>query len=137
MLDCMTDDLNRLNWHPIEEPAAEQLIAQTNSPGLVYGFRTSDLPAQLQKLPNPCSYYISGYMNTVPGPRGISVGGEILVARTDGDLTKNYQYVFGTSSGGQVVFAGPFKDFEGHHVRSGQQFAVSSMFNHTPFSPKT
>jgi len=52
----------------------------------------------------------------------------LVVARSDGALTKNYQFVFATSSEGQAYFAGPFKGF-GHHVSSGQQVAVESLFS--------
>jgi hypothetical protein len=68
-------------------------------------------------------------------PRGMVAGGEMLVARSSDAITKNDQFVFGTSSNGQIYFAGPFKGF-GHHVGSGQHVEVSSMFNNTPFSAK-
>jgi hypothetical protein len=132
----MADDIARINWHPIDEPAAQKITALTNSPGIVYGLNTNELPLQLQQLPNVCSYFVSAYLNAIPAPRGMQVGGEMLVARNDGALTKNDQFVFGTSSNGQVHFAGPFKGF-GHHVNSGQSVEVTSMFNNTPFSPKT
>jgi hypothetical protein len=132
----MTDDMARIKWHPIDLPAARQLTSLTTSPGMVYGLGPNALPAQLQQLPNVCSYYVSAYSNAIPAPRGMLVGGEMLVARVGDALTKNDQFVFGTSSNGQVFFAGPFKNFDGHHVSSGQQYHVTSMFNNTPFSPK-
>ncbi|MBS0374923.1 MAG: hypothetical protein JSR73_10090 [Proteobacteria bacterium] len=55
------------------------------------------------------------------------------MARSADGMTKHYLYGFGTNSAGQPVIAGPHKDFEGHHVSSGQTFAVNSMFAQSPF----
>lgn len=131
----MSDDTARIKWHPVDEAAAKALTAITNSPGVIYPIGTNSLPQQLHALPGVCSYYASAFTTGQPLPQGLTVGGEMLVARLAGSLTKNDQFVFGTSSNGQVCFAGPFKGY-GHHVSSGQQVAVSSMFNQTPFSTK-
>jgi hypothetical protein len=80
------------------------------------------------------SYYISGYTTGQSLPTGFSAGGEMLVTRTDGPLSKNYQWAFGVGSEGTVAMIGPFKDFADHHVSSGQPVSVESLFNHTPFS---
>jgi hypothetical protein len=122
-------------WHPVDQAAASALTMATNSPGLVYPVGTNGLPQQLQAMPGVCSYFVSGYTTGLPLPSGITVGGEMLVARADGALTKNYQFAFGTSSNGQVCYCGPFKG-HGHHVSSGQAMPVNSMFNQTPFSTK-
>jgi hypothetical protein len=103
---------------------------------MVYPMGSNQLPHQLHRIPGVSSYYVSGYTTGVPLPQGITVGGEMLVARSDQNLTKNYQFVFGTSSNGQVCYAGPFKNFPGHHVSSGQSVVVSSLFGNTPFSTK-
>jgi hypothetical protein len=131
----MSDDRARIKWHPLDENAARALTAITNSPGVVYPIGTNALPQPLQGMPGVCSYYASGYATGQVLPQGLTLGGEMLVARTDGVLTKNDQFVFATSSNGGVCFAGPFKGY-GHHVSSGQQVDVSSMFNQTPFSSK-
>ena len=55
-----------------------------------------------------------------------------MVARADGTLTKNYQFVFAMSPERQVYLVVPFKGF-GHHVSSGQQVSVESLFNQTHF----
>jgi hypothetical protein len=125
-----------MKWHTIDPRAAEALTSATNSPGLVFPMGTNQLPQQLQRIPGVSSYYVSGYTTGVPQPQSVTVGGEMLVARSDQSLTKNYQFVFGTSSNGQVCYAGPFKDFAGHHVSSGQSVVVSSLFGNTPFSTK-
>jgi hypothetical protein len=122
-----------LKWHNIDPVAAHALTCATNSPGLVFPMGTNQLPQQLHQMPGVTSYYVSGYTSGVPLPQGVTVGGEMVVARFDNGLTKNYQFVFGTSSNGQVCYAGPFKGF-GHHVSSGQSVAVNSLFGNTPFS---
>jgi hypothetical protein len=111
------------------------LTAITNLPGPVYAMGSDQLPTVLQQLPGVSSYYVSRYGSN-PVCQNVTVGGEMLVARSGQALTKNYQYLFGTSSNGQVCFAGPFKNFEGHHVSSGRQVAISNLFGHTPFSIK-
>lgn len=130
----MVDRAKPLKWHTVESTAAHVLTTLTNSPGVVYPMGTSELPARLQGMPGVSSYYVSGYTSGHPLPEGFTVGGELVVARADGALTKNYQFVFAISSE-QVYFAGPFKGF-GHHVSSGQQVSVESLFNQTPFSTK-
>jgi hypothetical protein len=69
-------------------------------------------------------------------PGGFTAGGELLVARADGDTTKNYQFIFGTGSGGGVYFCGEFKNFPGHHVTSGEAVPVEMLFGNTPIGGK-
>lgn len=131
----MVDRAKRLKWHTVNSDAAHILTTVTNSPGVVYPMVTNDLPQRLQGMPGVSSYYVSGYTSGQSTlPQGFT-GGELVIARADGALTKNYQFVFAVSSEGQVYFTGPFKGF-GHHVSSGQQVSVESLFNQTPFSMK-
>ena len=131
----MTDAPKPLKWHTIDEAAAKALTTATNSPSLVFGMSTNQMPQQLQQIHGVASYYVSGYVTPQVLSNGLSVGGEMLVARTDGATTKNYNFVFATNSGSNVQFAGPFTGF-GHHVTSGQSVEVSSLFGNTPFSNK-
>ncbi len=131
----MADDIARLKWHSVGEAAASALTSLTNSPGVIYPVGSNALPPQLQNMPGVSSYYVSAFANPQPLSNGLTVGGEMLVARSTPDLTKNYLFAFATGSGGNVYYAGPFKG-QGHHVSSGQVFAVNSMFNQTPFSTK-
>lgn len=78
------------------------------------------------------SYYATGYTNAQVNSAVGLVAGELIVARSDGDLTKNYNYVFGVSSAGEVYFSGPYKGFC-HHVNSGQSVEVNSLFGQTPY----
>ena len=134
-LAMMVSRAKPIKWHMVDSAAAQILTSVTNSPGVVYPMTTRELPQTLQNIPGVSSYYVSGYTSGQCLPKGFNVRGELVVARADGPLTKNYQFVFATSSEGQVYFTGPFKGF-GHHVSSGQQVSVDSLFNQTPFSPK-
>jgi hypothetical protein len=128
-------DSSSMKWHQVDPPAANALTAVTNRPGPVYTMGSNQLPTVLQQIPGVSSYFVSGYSSN-PICQNVTIGGEMLVARSDQALTKNYQYLFGTSSNGQVCFAGPFKNFQGHHISSGQQVEITCLFGHTPFSSK-
>jgi hypothetical protein len=131
----MSDD-KPPKWSIVDAPAARALEAITNSPGASVEFGTNHLPDRLSGMPGVCSYMASAYPSVVPTTYGVTAGGELLVARIDGATTKHYQYNYGTSSNGQVVFCGDYKNFSLHHVTGGQQFATSDLFGHTPFSNK-
>ena len=122
------------NWTPVNSQAAQYMTALTNSPGFVYEFGANALPAGLQQMPGVASYFLRGYVNPQALPQGFAAIGEALVARTDGALTKNYNYLVAVNSAGLVHLAGPYKGY-GHHVSSGQTIQVSSLFNHTPRGP--
>jgi len=129
----MADTPKPTTWHTMNEAAAQALTTVTNSPGVIYPLGTNALPDKLKPIPGVASYYVSGYASPQALTNGVTVGGEMLVARVESGTTKNYQFVFATSSDGNVYFAGPYKGF-GHHVTSGQSIAVSSLFGNTPFS---
>jgi hypothetical protein len=122
-----------IKWHSVDEAAARALTTITNSPGAVYPLATTELPDKLKPISGVASYYVTGYAPPQALKEGITVGGELLVARVESGITKNYQFVFATSSDGTVYFAGPYKGF-GHHVASGRNIAVNSLFGKTPFS---
>lgn len=122
-------------WSTVDAAAASQLTFVTNSPGVVYPVVSTALPEQIQKMNGVSSYYVSGYVTPQVISNGLTIGGEMVVARSDAGLTKNYNFVFGTSSDGSVRFNGPYTGF-GHHVSSGQAVNVNSLFGQTPFSTK-
>lgn len=122
-------------WHVVDPAAALQLTLATNSPGVVYPVASSALPAQIQKMKGVSSYYVSGHVTPRALSNGITIGGEMVVARLDGGLTKNYNFLFGTSSDGVVRFNGAYKGF-GHHVASGQTVEVNSLFGQSSWSRK-
>jgi hypothetical protein len=132
----MTDASKPIKWHTIDETAARALTTATNTPGIVYSMGTNALPEQLKQISGVASYYVSGYVTPQILANGLTVDGEMLVARIDGATTKNYNFVFATNSHGSVRFAGPFTGF-GHHVNSGQSVLVNSLFGNTPFSNKS
>jgi hypothetical protein len=129
----MTDVPRPTRWHAMNEGAAQALTTVTNSPGVVYPMGITELPDKLKPISGVASYYVSGYVSPQALTDGLTVGGEMLVARVESGTTKNYQFVFATSSDGNVYFAGPYKGF-GHHVESGQSIPVNSLFGNTPFS---
>ena len=93
------------------------------------------LPEQIKNMTGVSSYYVSGYVSSEVNSSGNVISGEMVVARSDGHLTKNYNCIFGVSSDGGVYFSGPYKGF-GHHVSSGDTVEVSSLFGQTPYGKK-
>jgi hypothetical protein len=122
-----------IKWHTVNEAAGRALTTITNSPGIVYPLATMEFPDKLKPISGVASYYVTGYASPQTLKDGLTVGGELLIARVESGTTKNYQFIFATSSEGTVYFAGPYKGF-GHHVASGQSIAVNSLFGNTPFS---
>jgi hypothetical protein len=123
---------NEIKWHKVDKMAAEKLTTITNSPGEVYPMDNSLLPEQIKKMTGVTSYYASGYTSTEVNSLDQLISGEIVVARIDGHLTKNYNYIFCVSSDSNVYFSGPYKGF-GHHVPSDDSIEVSSLFGQSPF----
>ena len=80
---------------------------------------------------------MSSYAAPVPLTPGLSAGGEIALVRHDGDMAKAYNYVFATSSNGQVCFSGPHKDFPAHHFATSTSVPVESLFGHPFVKGKT
>ena len=88
----------------------------------------------LRRIPGVASYHVMGCSSLQMLDDGRTVSGKLLVTRVDREITKNYLYPLATSSGGTVCFTGPYKGFDGHHVKSGQNVPVNSLFGHTPFT---
>lgn len=132
VLEIMKNQADEFKWQKIDAEAAEKLTSLTNSAGMVYPINNAFLPEQIKKMTGVSSYYATGYTDTQVNSSVGLAAGELIVARSDGDLTKNYNYVFGVSSGGDVYFSGPYKGFA-HHVTSGQSVEVNSLFGQTPY----
>jgi hypothetical protein len=132
----MSYDIARFKWHQVNSAAAHALTCITSSPGVVYPIASTNLPDQLKQMAGVGSYYATAYTTGMPMPGGFTAGGELLVARTDGYTTKNYQYIFGTGSNGNVYYCGEFKNFPGHHVTSGQAVPLEQLFGNTPIGGK-
>ena len=128
-----------MQWHAVNEEAARAITTITNSPGVVYPMAAADLPDKLKPISGVSSYYVTGYTSGHALSNGLTVRGELLVARVDSSVakTKNYQFVFALAADGATYFSGPFKDFAHHHVSSGDNVPVNSLFGHTPFSTRT
>ena len=132
----MNADDPRAKWHPIDPVAAKELLNSTTTPGVVYDIATSALPAQIQQMPGVVSYFVSNYTTGVPLANNVTAGGEMGVFRTNEDLTKGYNFIFGTSSNGQVVFNGPHYNFPQHHIASSSPVIVENVFGNIPFGKK-
>ncbi|MEW8194301.1 MAG: hypothetical protein AB2793_11380 [Candidatus Thiodiazotropha sp.] len=128
----MKSQTDKFRWNKVDAKAAEKLTTLTNSVDMVYPIDSSFLPKQINKMTSVSSYYAIGYTNIQVNPAVGLVVGELVVARSDDELTKNYNYLFAVSSGGEVYFSGPYKGF-GHHVISGQSVEVMSLFGQTPY----
>jgi len=120
-------------WVQIDRVAAEKLTTLTDSPGVVYPIDNSLLPYQIKRMTGVSSYYATGNTPTFVNSLDQLISGEFVVSRTDGDLIKNYNYFFCSSSDGNLYFSGPYKGF-GHHVQSVSTVDVNSLFGQTPFS---
>lgn len=126
-----------MQWHAMNEEAARAITTVTNTPGVVYPMAAADLPKRLKPVAGVVSYYVTGYASPEALSNGLTVGGEMLVARVERGTTKNYQFVFAVASDANAYFAGPYKRFVHHYVGSGENVPVNSLFGHTPFSVRT
>lgn len=126
-----------LRWVPIDKQAASELTAATASPGQVFPIGTNALPHQLQVIPGVSAYYVSASLLPHFVANGISIGGEMVIQRSDagsgGVTTKNYNAVFGTSTDGCVCFAHIANGIN-HHITSGQSAPIASLFTHPSFT---
>lgn len=125
---------SRPKWTPIDPAAAEKLTEVTSAPGLVFPLPTGALPKNVQRMPGVVSYYASAYTSPLPISPTVTIGGEMAVMRTDGDLRKGYNYVFASSSDGRVCFTGPYKDFPEHHVDKTEPVVIFTIFRNHPFN---
>jgi hypothetical protein len=119
------------DWTVVNSDAAQYLTTLTNSPGVVYPIGTDALPVSLQRMRGVCSYYVTGYTQPQSVQHGFTAIGELMVARSEGATTKNYNYLVAVNSGGLMHVAGPYRGF-GHHVVTGGQVSVNSLFGQTP-----
>jgi hypothetical protein len=133
----MTDTKKPIDWHPMDLNAASQLTKATDNPGVVYPFDIKDAPKNLVRMQGLCSYYASAYIIPKTTTGEVTIGGEQLIGRTHGDELKNYLYYFASSSDNKVYFAGPFIDFEGHHIKTSSPVKVETLFGHGPLSERT
>jgi len=121
-------------WTPINKEAVEKITAGSTSPGFVFPLPVADLPASIQPMPGVVSYYVSSYTAAISIGSGLSAGGELAVVRTDGNLNKAYNYIFASSSDGNVYFNGPYKDFAEHHSPKRKPVIYFTIFGNTPFT---
>ena len=111
----MSNPNKPVKWHQMDEAAARALTEATEDPCGVFPMPPSSVPESLQKIDGIGSYFASGYVTPQIMHQGLSLDGEIVIARTEGATAKAYNFVFAKSSDGNVFFAGPYKDFPQHH----------------------
>ena len=80
----MTTAPKTIKWHTIDSAAAGALTAATSAPGIIYPMGTNAVPEQLKPISGVASYYVTGYVTPQIVANGLTVGGEMLVARIDG-----------------------------------------------------
>jgi hypothetical protein len=83
------------------------------------------------------SYFVSSYIQGVPVSPGVTAGGEYAVVRFEGDTGKAYNYLFATSSDGQVYYAGPYKGLPSHHFPASSRVPIESLFGNPLTRGKT
>jgi hypothetical protein len=133
----MSHDFSKVKWHPVNSSIAQRLTELTATPGLVYPVASNTIPEQLKSIKDVVHYYVSSYAKSVPLNSGIAAGGEIAVVRHDGDTAKAYNFLFATSSNGQVCYTGPHKDFTSHHFAVSTAVSIDSLFGHPLTRGKT
>ena len=130
----MEDNSKIDKWHKMDEIATSELTKVTGSPGTVYTMPIESAPFSLKKMPGATSYFVSDYIDPIALQNGITIGGELVIGRTEGETFKAYNFVLATSSDGNVYFNGPYKNFENHHIDKSAPVPVESLFHHNPFS---
>jgi hypothetical protein len=130
----MTSPTKIHKWHKMDEIAASELTKVTETPGVVYPVPITLAPTDLQQIKGAVSYYVSGYITPIVMQQGLTIGGEQVIERTEGELTKEYNFVFATSSDSNVYYNGPYKNFVGHHLNDASSVPIKSLFGHSPFN---
>ena len=123
-----------MKWHSMNEIAAQQLANATQTPNLLYPVQLplNLAPSNLQAMPGAVSYFASNFLCPVTSKNGLTIGGEVVIARTDANLIKNYNFMVATSNNGDIFYCGPFKNFPAHHIQSSSPVVVESLFAHSP-----
>jgi hypothetical protein len=129
----MSNDPNRARWHRIDPKTAKRLTEASSSPGVVFPVRSDAVPAEFHDIKGVTSYFMSSYTAPVPLTPHLTAGAEVAVVRHDDATAKAYNYIFATSSDGQVYFSGPHKAFAAHHFATSEAVPVQNLFGH-PFT---
>ncbi len=132
----MEADDPRAKWHELDQAALKALTDQTTTPGVIYPVPTSMLPASLRAMPGVVSCFASNYTSPTILANSVTVGSELAVVRTDGDIAKAYNFVVGTSSDQRVMFFGQHSGFPEHHFASTAPVPVQSLFGHVAVKSK-
>jgi hypothetical protein len=123
----------RTKWHAFDEERAKALT-DAQRPDVVFPSPCYPAPSGPLSMPGVVSWMGSNVSVPIVSSNGLTVGTEMVVVRTDGTLTKPYAYMVGTSTDGSLHYAGPYKDFQAHHVHPGQHISPADFFGNTPAS---
>jgi hypothetical protein len=132
----MEDSKKTNEWNPINLEAAQKLTELTTSPGKVYRIDISDAPENFKRMKDACSYFVSAYPKPIM-ENGVTIGGEFIIGRMDGETLKNYPHCFASSSDGRVYFSKGNFHYPGHHIQSSTPVKVEEMFEHGPLAERT
>jgi hypothetical protein len=124
-------------WHKVNIEAAVKLTELTTNPGMVFRLDVKDAPDNFTRMEGACSYYVSIYRNPIV-EGSVTIPGEMLIGRTEGDTLKNYGHYFACDADNNVYFTEAYyKKFPGHHVVSSTPIKVVEMFGHGPLAGRT
>jgi hypothetical protein len=103
----------RGEWHPMG-PLAEKLF-NNHAPGSIFPAETNEIPSQMSAMPGLVGGQCSNF-TSVELSNGVSIGGALIVSRTQGNTTICNPHLVGTSNGTGVYQALDRKQFEGHYL---------------------
>ena len=129
----MTKPKKPTKWHAFDE-AKTKAWNDAQRPNVVFFPEFNSGTSGPTAMPGMVSCLGSNFSSPVVSSNGLTVGGEMVLVRTEGTLTKAYQYMVATSTDGSLHCSGPYKDSPVHHVHPGQQVVPEDFFGHTPAS---
>jgi hypothetical protein len=121
-------DPKRTKWRQFDEAQAKAVADAQRPDAIYYPSTASCAPTGMLAMPGFVSWMGSNASTPYPSSDGVTIGGQLVVLRTDGTLTKVYQHQFGTSSDGSLCYRALDKDFPTHHIRRGQQVLPADFF---------
>jgi hypothetical protein len=125
-----------IQWIKIDQAGALKLTELTTNPGKVYQLDINHAPENFTKMKGACSYFVSAYSKPIE-KGGLTIGGKMVIGRTDEGTLKNYPHYFASSSDNNVYFVKGDFHFPGHHIPSSNPINVELMFDHEQLSKQT
>lgn len=124
-------------WHKVNIESAIKLTELTSNPGMVYHLDINDAPDNFKRMDGACSYFVSIYPNPVI-QGSVTIPGEMVIGRTEGETLKNYGHYFARDTNNNVYFTEAYyKNFPGHHLATSTPVRVEEMFGHGTIAEHT